>query len=261
MGVYDRLSEFAGQARVDVLRMIYEADAGHPGGSLSVVEILTYLYCEEARPTDYVILSKGHACAAQYAILSKLAMIEREALWKFRRTGAQLQGHPSVRHVPQVVTSTGSLGQGLSVGVGMALGLRHKGSDARVYVVCGDGEMQEGIVWEAAMCAGHYGLGNLCMTVDYNRWQSDNLNENIMGIESLGARFKAFRWQAVEVANGHDFESLEIAYSMALQSDAPTAIIARTIKGKGVPFMEADPAKWHGARPLSFEEYGEAVSG
>ena len=257
----------ATQIRRSSLAAIYAAGSGHPGGSLSCADLLAYLWTEELRwkpmnPTDderdRFILSKGHACPALYAAVAEVGLIPHRMLFTLRKLGSPLQGHPHVLDTPWVETSTGSLGQGFSAAIGMALGLRYKGSPARVYVMLGDGELQEGEVWEGAMCAGHYKLDNLCGIVDYNKMQSDDLNENIMGLEPLRAKWEAFRWHVIEI-NGHDFEEMSAAFAEARRTkEKPTIIIAHTVKGKGVSFMEGSPL-WHGSVKLRDEELVQAL--
>lgn len=252
----------AEQMRRYILKMIYDAGSGHPGGSLSAVEVLAYLYEKELnfQPSnpewterDRFVLSKGHACPTLYAAAVNCGIINVEDLSGFRKIGAALQGHPDVRKTPWVETNTGSLGQGFSVAIGMAMGLRHKKSDARVYVMLGDGELQEGEVWEGAMCAAHHKLSNLCAIIDYNKMQSDDLNENIIQFEPLKQKWDAFNWHTIEV-DGHDFTQIEAAFSSAKsEADRPTVIISHTIKGKGVSYMEGSPA-WHGSVKLRKNE-------
>jgi transketolase len=247
---------------------LYHAGSGHPGGALSCSDILAFLYGAELdlRPDraddperDRFILSKGHACAALYATWAALGFIDQGLLKRLRALGSPLQGHPSVCDMPLAETSTGSLGQGFSVAIGMALGLRHKRSKARVYVMLGDGELQEGEVWEGAMCAGHHALSNLCAIVDYNKLQSDAFNEEIMGLEPLADKWRAFRWRVLEI-DGHDTDELSQAFSEARREVLrPTVIIAHTVKGKGVSFMENVPA-WHGSVKLSREDCARALA-
>lgn len=256
------LEQQAKQMRRYILEMIYHAGSGHPGGALSAVEVLAYLYQKELRlqpgnpdwpERDRFILSKGHACPALYAAAVTCGIIDAEDLSGFRKIGAALQGHPDVSKTPWVETSTGSLGQGFSVAIGMAIGLRHINSEARVYVMLGDGELQEGEVWEAAMSAAHYKLSNLCVIIDYNKMQSDDLNENIMQFEPLKQKWDAFNWHTIEI-DGHDFTQIEAAFTSARNdTDGPTIIISHTIKGKGVSYMEGSPA-WHGSVKLRKNE-------
>jgi len=247
---------------------IYHAGSGHPGGSLSCVDLLAYLWTKElhwqpANPKndnrDRFVLSKGHACPALYAAAAEIGLIPHHELLRFRKIGSQLQGHPHVLDTSWVETSTGgSLGQGFSAAIGMAIGLRYKSSSARVYVMLGDGELQEGEVWEGAMCAGHYKLDNLCGIVDYNKMQSDDLNENIMKLEPLRGKWEAFNWHVIEI-DGHDFKQMDTAFAEARKTKGkPTMIIAHTIKGKGVSFMEGSPL-WHGSVKLRKDELVQAL--
>ena len=252
------------------LQMIYHAASGHPGGALSAADLLSYLYFKELRidPTDPAwperdrfIMSKGHSCPALYAALGLRGCFGPDPVtaWRtFRKINGVLQGHPHVLDTPWAETSTGSLGQGFSVAVGLALGLRHLQHPARVYVMLGDGEQQEGEVWEAMMCAAHYRLNNLCAVIDYNKMQSDALNEEIMSIHSLRDRWQAFHWQVVEI-DGHNFSEMEAAFAVARATRRePTCIIGHTIKGKGVSFMEGSPA-WHGSVKLREDEWLQAL--
>ncbi len=253
--------------RVGSLTAIHSAGSGHPGGSLSCADLLAYLWGRElsysadapqAQDRDRFILSKGHACPALYAAFAELDLIPAASLTTLRKLGSSLQGHPHVKDIPWVETSTGSLGQGFSVAVGVALGLRHQGGSSRSYVMLGDGEMQEGEVWEAAMCASHYKLDNLCGILDYNKMQTDDLNENIMRLEPLRAKWEAFNWHVIET-DGHELEAIASAFEEARRTRLrPTMIIAHTIKGKGVSFMEGSPA-WHGSVRLRDQELVRAL--
>ncbi|MFQ5740234.1 MAG: transketolase, partial [Acidobacteriota bacterium] len=206
----------------------------------------------------HFVLSKGHACPALYAVAAEAGLIAREQLLRLRRLGSPLQGHPHLLCAPWVETSTGSLAQGFSVSIGLALALRFKKISERVYVLLGDGEMQEGEVWEGAMCAGHYRLDGLCAVIDYNKQQSDDLNENVMGLEPLGEKWKAFRWHTIEI-DGHRFEEMDRAFAEARgKKGRPTVIIAHTKKGKGVSFMEDSPL-WHGSVRLRDHELERAL--
>mgnify|MGYP000880623960 CR=1 FL=1 len=254
--------QFAMKIRRNMIVSIYFAGSGHPGGALSCADLLAYLWGQELRfdkdnprweGRDRFILSKGHACPALYAAAAEMGVIPRSQLITLRKLGSPLQGHPHVKALPWVETSTGSLGQGFSVAVGMAMGLRYQRNEARIYVMLGDGELQEGEVWEGAMCAGHHKLDNLCTIIDYNQMQSDDLNENIMGIEPLQAKWEAFNWNVVEI-NGHDFLEIERAFNLARECHSkPTVIIAQTIKGKGISYMEGSPL-WHGSVKLSHDD-------
>lgn len=261
------LSNMANRIREHSLVAIYHAGSGHPGGALSCADLLAYLWTRELhRPggdpgdlsRDRFILSKGHACPALYAVAAEVGLIPHRLLLDFRKIDSPLQGHPHVLSTPWVETSTGSLAQGFSVAIGLALGLRYKGSLARVYVMLGDGELQEGEVWEAAMCAPHYKLDNLCAIVDYNKMQSDDLNENIMGLEPLRAKWEAFNWHVREI-DGHDLKQIADAFAEAKRTKGkPTMIIANTIKGKGVSYMEGSPL-WHGSVKLQDGELVQAL--
>ncbi|RPF46837.1 transketolase [Thermodesulfitimonas autotrophica] len=255
-GKYRELERKACAIRQDVIRMLTAAGSGHPGGSLSAVEILTALYFQVLRvdprqpddpERDRFILSKGHACPALYATLAERGFFPLSWLEDLRRLGSPLQGHPDMRKVPGVEMSTGSLGQGLSVGVGMALAGRLRESGYRVYVLLGDGECQEGQVWEAAMAAAHYRLRNLVAIVDRNGLQIDGPTEEVLALEPLADKWKAFGWSVITV-NGHDFGELLSAFESVGYARRPTAIIARTVKGKGVSFME-NQVDWHGKAP------------
>ena len=241
---------------------IFHARSGHPGGSLSVVDILLHLFHCELKSNSHTrpqfTLSKGHAAPALYAVAAEVGLLHRSELMSLRKIGGALQGHPHVLTTPWVGASTGSLGQGLSNAVGMALSYKHQGINLPVYTVAGDGEMQEGQVWEAAMTAAHHKLENLCLIIDYNKLQSDDLNENIIGLEPLGDRWRAFNWNVLEV-DGHCQD--EIAKALAdfkVCVNQPTVIIAHTIKGKGVSYMEG-AAAWHGSVTMSEEELVTAL--
>lgn len=261
------LSAKANAIRRRALAMIYRAGSGHPGGSLSAADILAYLYWRELRfrvddpaweDRDRFVLSKGHACPALYAVAAQVGLLSYSALSGFRRLGSPLQGHPHLGSTPWVEASTGSLGQGFSAAIGMALGLRFLGRKARVYVMVGDGELQEGEIWEGAMLAGHRKLDNLCLIIDYNKMQSDDLNESVVGLEPLRRKWEAFNWSAQEI-DGHDFRAIAKGLEWARQNaGAPSVIIAHTLKGKGVSFMEGSPA-WHGSVKLRREEVVQAL--
>lgn len=262
------LPVLAARLRVSSLRMIHAAASGHPGGALSAADLVAYLYARELRfdprapddpDRDRFILSKGHACPILYAAAAELGMIARSQLLSLRKLGSPLQGHPHVGAAAWVETSTGSLGQGFSVAIGMAMGLRYQQRQARVYVMLGDGELQEGEVWEATMCAAHYGLDNLCAILDYNGMQSDDTNRNVMNIEPVAAKFQAFGWHTVEI-DGHDFAAIENGFTNARDTGGqPTMLIARTVKGKGISYMEGSPL-WHGSVRLRDDELAIALS-
>ncbi|TRZ67913.1 MAG: transketolase [Comamonadaceae bacterium] len=254
--------------RRDALALLYFAGSGHPGGALSCADIVAYLWEKELQykntnwqidDRNRLILSKGHSIATLYAAAGRSGLIPANLALTLRKLGSPLQGHPCVLATPWVETSTGSLGQGLSVGIGMALGLRHQNIGGRVYVIMGDGEMQEGEVWEGAMSAAHFKLENICVIVDYNKLQSDDLNENIMGIESLIDKWKSFNW-AVQDVDGHDMVAIERAIMNTKEIRMqPSVILANTIKGKGVSFMENVPA-WHGSVKITPEQFKHALN-
>jgi transketolase len=266
-----KLQALSTRLRIGSLVAIYHAGSGHPGGALSAADLMAYISSQvltwppnqkttngTALTRNRFVLSKGHSCPVLYAAAAEAGLIEHKLLTTFRKLGSPLQGHPHVLDAPWVETSTGSLGQGFSAAVGMALGLRYQHSPARVYAMLGDGELQEGEVWEAAMCAGHYQLDHLCVIVDYNKLQSDDQNENIMGLAPLKAKWEAFRWHAIEI-DGHNFDQIKSAFEEAKKTKAkPTVIIAHTVKGKGVSFMEASPL-WHGSVKLRDEELMQAL--
>jgi transketolase len=252
-----QLPEVARQLRVDVLKMLNRAGSGHTGGSLSVVDILTALLFAHMRlsPTDACwperdrfVLSKGHAAPALYAALSRLGYLRADDLRTLRQMNSCLQGHPDGKMCSGVECSTGSLGQGLGVALGLALGLRLDGKPSRVYALLGDGEMQEGMVWEAAMAAAHYRTANLAAIVDLNGLQIDGRVSEVMAVEPVADKWRAFGWQVQEV-DGHDLDALLAALAEAdAQTGGPSMIVARTVKGKGVSFFE-DKAAYHGVAP------------
>jgi transketolase len=266
-GVDRDLRDLATTIRRLTIVALYHAGSGHPGGALSATDLLAQLYGVELNlwpehtqdpDRDRFVLSKGHACPALYAAWVALGYAEKPLILSLRKLGGPFQGHPHVLDTPLAETSTGSLGQGFSAAIGMAIGLRRKISNARVYAMLGDGELQEGEVWEGAMCAGHYGLGNLCAVIDYNKLQSDDRNECIMSLEPLADKWRAFRWRVIEI-DGHDMEEMSQAFSEARRERfKPTVVIAHTIKGRGVPFMENLPA-WHGSVKLSREDCERAL--
>ena len=257
----DILKEIARDVRALIIKMLAKAGSGHPGGSLSAVEILTTLYFSVMRhdpsdpswpERDRFHLSKGHACPVLYAVLSKAGYFEEKELWTLRQLGSILQGHAHIK-APGVEMSTGSLGQGLSISLGMALASRVSGIPYRVYCLMGDGEIQEGNIWEAAMAAAHYNVGNLCAILDYNKFQIDGSVDEIMSIEPIEDKWKAFGWNTV-VVDGHDISGLVSAFEHAKEmKKKPTIVIARTVKGKGVSFME-HVVDFHGRAPSKEEE-------
>ena len=262
-----KLAKAARFIRCHAVASIYHAGSGHPGGALSSADLFACLYGAEMNvwpnavdePTrDRFVLSKGHAAPALYAAGSYFDFCDRKASLKLRRLNSPFQGHPHVLDLPWVETSTGSLGQGISVAVGMAIGLRLQKIPARVYTMLGDGEMQEGEVWEAAMSAAHHKLDNLCAVIDYNKLQSDNHNDAIMRLEPLAAKWQAFGWSVAEI-DGHDFpQILQSLREAGATREKPTVIIAHTVKGKGVPYME-NIAAWHGSVKLTPAQTEEAL--
>lgn len=251
-------------ARKLCLGSIFEAGSGHPGGALSAIDLLIYIferliYCANQQTEDKFILSKGHAAPALYAVGSQYGLIKKSELKNLRKLGSPAQGHPHVGALPWVETSTGSLGQGFSVAVGIALGFKHQKVLRNVYSLLGDGELQEGQVWEAAMSAAHYKLNNITAIIDYNKLQSDDYNKNIIGLEPLGEKWRSFGWHVIEI-DGHNFSEIENAFSECrINRDAPSVIIAHTIKGKGVKFMEGVPA-WHGSVRIQPNELRTALT-
>ena len=251
------LNEITCNIRKDIVSMIHGAKSGHPGGSLSAVEILTALYFDEMNidPTnpkmedrDRFVLSKGHAAPVLYATLAQKGYFDKEELKGLRKTGRMLQGHPDMKGTPGVEMSTGSLGQGFSVACGMAMASKLDNAPWRVYALLGDGEVQEGIVWEAAMSAAHYKLDNMTAFLDYNGLQIDGNTDDVMSLGSIVDKFKAFGWNVIEI-DGHDFDQIFAALDMAKSTvGQPTMIVAKTIKGRGVSFME-NQAGWHGNAP------------
>ena len=261
------LSARAYQLRCDVIEMIQRAGSGHAGGSLSLAEIVAVLYWQvlrinPAEPTwmrrDRLVLSKGHCAPVVYAALARRGYFDLAVLETFRRTGSILQGHPDFRKTPGLDMTSGSLGQGLSVGLGMALASRQSGQDYQVYVLMSDGEMQEGMTWEAAMAARHYRTGNLTVLVDRNNLQVDGFVDQVMGVEPLADKWRAFGWHVTEL-DGHDVPGLLAAFEqrLAASDDTPWAFICRTVKGKGVSFME-NVMEWHGGT-LTRDQYEQAM--
>jgi transketolase len=261
-----QLEETARRLRVDIVKTLHSSQSGHTGGSLSAIDMVTALYFHEMKhdPTnpswperDRFVLCKGHAAPALYVALAAAGYFPKEDLMMLRRLGSHLQGHPDSKQTPGVEVCTGSLGQGLSMANGMALGLRLDGSTNRVYALLGDGELQEGQVWEAAMAAGHYRLDNLCALIDVNRLQIDGEVEKVMNVEPVTDKFRAFGWNVLDI-DGHDMSAIVGALGQAAAAKGkPTAIVARTVKGKGVSFFE-NKASYHGVAP-SDEELPKAM--
>lgn len=262
----EELNQIANNVRKDIIEETYNAKSGHPGGSLSVADILTVLYFNQmnvnekepnAKTRDRLVLSKGHVAPALYAVLAEKGYFEKDELKKLRKIDGMLQGHPDMQKTPGIDMSTGSLGQGLSVANGMALASKLNHEGVRVYCICGDGEIQEGQIWEAAMTSSHRKLDNLCLIVDNNNLQIDGNVDTVKNIYPLDEKFKSFGFEVIKV-DGHDIEKLIKAFDKAKTiKEKPTVIIAKTIKGKGVSFME-NKADWHGKAPNK-EEYKMAM--
>ena len=262
-----QLQKHALEVRKGIISSTHAAGAGHPGGSLSAAEIFTYLYFEElnvdpAEPKkadrDRFVLSKGHTAPGYYSVLAEKGYFPKEDLLTLRHLGSYLQGHPDMKHIPGVDMSSGSLGQGISAAVGMALSAKLSNDSYRVYALLGDGEIQEGQVWEAAMFAGAKKLDNLVVIVDNNNLQIDGPIDKVNSPYPIDEKFKAFNFHVVNVADGSDFDQLRAAFAEARETKGvPTAIICKTVKGKGISFME-NQAGWHGKAPND-EEYARAM--
>ena len=269
----DALEKISNDIRKDIIEEVYEAQSGHPGGSLSCADILTVLYFNQmninpqkpnAEGRDRFVLSKGHCSPALYATLARKGYFDKELLKTFRKIGSNLQGHPDMKKIPGVDMTTGSLGQGLSAAVGMALASKIDSAGCRVYCLLGDGEIEEGQVWEAAMASNKYKLDNLCVIVDNNNLQIDGTIEEVMSSYPIDEKFKSFGFQVINI-DGHNIQEIIDAFDVAKNvKDKPTCIIAKTIKGKGVSYMEND-VKWHGIAPneeqyqLAMKELGGAI--
>ena len=260
------LALIAAKARKSALTGVYNAASGHPGGSLSILDVLTYLYFEQMNVDpknpkdpnrDRFVLSKGHCAPALYGVLAERGFFSPDEIASLRKYGSFLQGHPDMKGVPGVDMSTGSLGQGVSAANGMALAAKLSGKDYRVYTATGDGELEEGQVWEAAMFAAHYKLDNLTLFVDNNGLQIDGDITKVMNPMPIKEKYDAFGWHTIEI-DGHDYNQIESAVNEAKNTKGkPTAIICKTIKGKGVSFMEGE-ASWHGSAPNE-EQYNQAI--
>ena len=260
------LKKVAANIRVGALTAVHSAKAGHPGGSLSIADILAYLYFEKMNidpknprmeDRDRFVLSKGHTCPGLYSTLAHRGYFPVEDLKGFRNIATTLEGHPDMNKVCGVDMSAGSLGLGISAANGMALSGKLSGKSYRVYTILGDGELEEGQVWEAAMFAAHYKLNNLTAFIDYNGLQIDGDITKVMNPTPIDEKFRAFNWNVI-VIDGHNFDEIEAAVAASEKSDAPTAIIAKCVKGKGVSFME-NQASWHGTAPND-EQYAAAVA-
>lgn len=260
------LMKTACKVRMGIIEATHAANSGHPGGSLSAAEMFTYLYFREMKvdpkepkkaDRDRFVLSKGHTAPGLYSVLANRGFFPVEELKTLRKIGSRLQGHPNMNETPGVDMSTGSLGQGVSAAAGMALAAKKQGKDLRVYTLLGDGEIEEGQVWEAMMFAHHYGLDNLCVVVDNNDLQIDGRIADVIDPYPIPEKFKAFGLNVIEI-DGHDFDQIEAAMNKARHTkDVPTAIIMKTTKGKGVSFME-DQAGWHGKAPDD-DQYRQAM--
>lgn len=260
------LQKTANEVRKGIITAVYNAKSGHPGGSLSAADIYTYLYFEEMNidpenpkkaDRDRLVVSKGHTSPGYYSALAHRGFFPVEDLKTFRHVGSYLQGHPDMKHIPGVDMSSGSLGQGISAAVGMAISAKLSGDDYRVYTLVGDGEIQEGQVWEASMLAGHRKLDNLVVIVDNNNLQIDGTIEEVNSPYPIDKKFEAFNFHVINV-DGHDFDSLRAAFKEAKETKGmPTAIIAKTVKGKGVSYME-NQVSWHGSAPNE-EQYKVAI--
>jgi len=256
-----QLRDTAKSVRRDVVRMIGQANSGHPGGSLSATDLITALYFSEmnhnaANPDDdnrdRFILSKGHGVPAQYAVMAEAGYFDKDMLSTLRQFESPLQGHPERGRMPGLEASTGSLGQGISIGQGMAMAAKMDGKTWRTYVLIGDGEANEGQIWEAAMSAAHFGLGNLVVMMDCNGIQLDGFTKDILDMGDVAAKWTSFGWNTI-VIDGHDMGQIVDAFAQARQvTDRPTAIVANTVKGKGVSFMENNPG-FHGVAPTPDE--------
>ena len=262
------LQKIANEVRKDIVTAVHAAKAGHPGGSLSAADVFTYLYFEEMNidpkdpkkpDRDRFVLSKGHTAPGLYSALAERGYVPKEDLLTLRHLGSYLQGHPDMKHIPGVDMSSGSLGQGISAAVGMAISAKMSNDSYRVYTLLGDGEIQEGQVWEAAMMAGHRKLDNLVVIVDNNGLQIDGDIEQVCSPYPIDKKFEAFNFHVINVADGNDMEQLRAAFAEARQTKGmPTAIIMKTVKGKGVSFME-NQASWHGTAPND-EQYAVAMA-
>ncbi|MBB5183462.1 transketolase [Catenisphaera adipataccumulans] len=262
----EELKKHANHVRQNAIRAVYSAQSGHPGGSLSSADILTYLYFEVmdinaenvgSIDRDRFVLSKGHITPGYYSVLAEKGFIPQEDITTFRKFGSKLQGHPNMNYIEAVDMSTGSLGQGVSTAVGMAMANKLDGNKHHIFTLLGDGECQEGEVWEAAMAASHYKLDNITFMVDCNHLQIDGEVEKVMNVYPLDKKFEGFGFEVVK-ANGHDFEAIKNAFDYALSvKRKPAVILWNTVKGKGVSFME-DQAGWHGKAPNE-EQFKQAM--
>ena len=269
------LSTLAAKIRLDIIEEVHAASSGHPGGSLSIAELITYLYFKEMNvdpknpkwaDRDRLVLSKGHTAPALYSALALKGFFPFEELKTLRQHDSRLQGHPDMKGIPGVDMTTGSLGLGISAACGMALAGKLDKKDYRVYTIVGDGESEEGQVWEASMFANHYGLDNLCVILDYNGLQIDGSVAEVIGPAPFEPKLEAFGYNVITI-DGHDFDQIEAAFKAARECKGkPTAIVANTVKGKGVSFME-NKVNWHGAAPkdpeyaIAMEELNAQIGG
>lgn len=260
------LMKKATDVRIGIIEGVHAAKSGHPGGSLSIAEILTYLYFEymnidpenpKDENRDRFVLSKGHAAPALYSVLANRGYFDVSELKTLRHIGSFLQGHPDMKHIPGVDMSSGSLGQGISAACGMALSAKHFKNNFKVFTILGDGELEEGQVWEAAMFAGNKGLDNLTAFIDLNNLQIDGTIDEVNSAKPVDKKFEVFNWHTITI-DGHDFEQIEAALKEAETVNKPIAIIANTVKGKGVSFME-NQVSWHGSAPND-EQYEIAMN-
>ncbi len=264
----EELRRIANEVRKGIVRGVHAAKAGHPGGSLSAADMLTYLYFEDmnvdpANPgdpnRDRLVMSKGHAAPLLYSVLANRGFFPVEELETLRHVGSRLQGHPNMNDTPGVDMSTGSLGQGVSAAVGMALAAKHWHQDYRTYAILGDGEIEEGQVWEAAMFAGNHGLDNLCLVVDHNGLQIDGSIEEVNSAMPIADKFRAFKFHVIELADGNDMAQVRAAFEAARKvTGQPVCIVAETVKGKGVSYME-NAVGWHGKAPND-EQFEQAMA-
>lgn len=262
----EELKSKANEIRKDIITEVYNAKSGHPGGSLSIADIMTVLYFDELNideknprweDRDRLILSKGHCAPALYAALAERGYFEKEKLVSLRKLDSNLQGHPNMNDVPGVDMSTGSLGQGLSAANGMAISAKLDNKNYRVYCILGDGEIQEGQVWEAAMSSNKYKLDNLCIIVDNNNLQIDGTIEEVMDLKPIDEKFKSFGFNVI-IIDGHNYDEIKSAFKQARETKGkPTCLIAKTVKGKGISFME-NQAGWHGKAPNE-DQYNQAM--
>ena len=261
------LEKIANRVRQNIIKLVYSAGSGHPGGSLSIADIITYLYFEEMKNIDIknpknpdrdrFVLSKGHCAPALYSVLKEKGILTEENMKDFRQVNGILQGHPDMKHIPGIDMTTGSLGQGLSAACGMCIAGKLDKKNYRVYCVLGDGEIEEGQIWEATMSASHYKLDNLCAIIDNNNLQIDGEIGNVLSPYPIDEKFKSFGFNVINI-NGNDFDEIERAMDEAKKCKGkPTAIIAKTTKGKGVSYME-NKAEWHGKAPND-EQYTQAL--